>query len=45
MRRRVYERSVVVSAENTSLTAEYNSKKRAIAELTEEITAAQTEIV
>jgi hypothetical protein len=42
--RRVYERSVAVAAENTALISENNSKKRAIKELTGEITAAQDEI-
>jgi HAMP domain-containing protein len=42
--RRVYERSVAVAAENTTLISENNSKKRAIAELTGEILAAQDEI-
>jgi hypothetical protein len=42
--RRVYERSVAVSAENTALLSENNAKKRAITELSEEITAAQDEL-
>jgi hypothetical protein len=42
--RRVYERSVAVSAENTALLSENDSKKRAIAELSDEIAAAQTEL-
>jgi hypothetical protein len=42
--RRVYERSVAVSAENTALLSENNSKKRAIAELSDEISTAQTEL-
>jgi len=40
----VYERSVAVAAENTALLSENNSKKRAIAELSEEAAAAQNEI-
>jgi hypothetical protein len=42
--RRVYERSVAVAAENTALISENNLKKRAIKELTEEITATQDEM-
>ena len=42
--RRVYERSVAVSAENTALLSENNSKKHAITELSDEIAAAQTEL-
>jgi hypothetical protein len=42
--RRVYERSVAVSAENTALLSENNSKKRAIMELSEEIATTQDEL-
>jgi len=42
--RRVYERSVAVSAENIALLSENNSKKRIITELSEEIAAAQDEL-
>jgi len=41
---RVYERSVAVAAENTALISENYSKKCAISELTDEITAAQDDI-
>jgi hypothetical protein len=42
--RRVYERSVAVSAENIALLSENNSKKRVITELSEEIATAQDEL-
>ena len=42
--RRVYERSVAVTVENTALVSENNAKKRTIRELTDEITATQDEL-